>query len=131
MRLSMFVVAPVLGLAVVATAAAAPFIPQSDQQVLERLPFAASDPVMHELRALSDRLKGQPDNLPLALGLARRYLELCRVTGDPRYADYAQAALAPCWELPQPPEEVLVMDDAGSVGIKVAEKSALAKVLRE
>ena len=105
----MLVMGPVLGLAVVATAAAAPFIPQSDQQVLERLPFAASDPVMRELRALSDRLKRQPDNLPLALGLARRYLELGRVTGDPRYAGYAQAALAPWWELPQPPEEVLVM----------------------
>ena len=109
MQFLMLVMGPVLGLAVVATAAAAPFIPQSDQQVLERLPFAASDPVMRELRALSDRLKRQPDNLPLALGLARRYLELGRVTGDPRYAGYAQAALAPWWELPQPPEEVLVL----------------------
>jgi Tfp pilus assembly protein PilF len=109
MRLSMFVMAPVLGLAVVATAAAAPFIPQSDNQVLEQLPFAARDPVMRELRALSDRPKSQPDNLPLALSLARRYLELGRVTGDPRYAGYAQAALAPWWDLPQPPEDVLVL----------------------
>ena len=41
--------------------------------------------------------------------LARGYLELGRVTGDPRYAGYAQAALAPWWDLNQPPQEVLVL----------------------
>jgi tetratricopeptide (TPR) repeat protein len=109
MRLSMLVMAPVLGLAVVATAAAAPFIPQSDQQVLERLPFAASDPVTRKLRALRDQLKDQPDNLPLALTLARGYADLGRSTGDPRFLGYAQAALAPWWGLEQPPREVLLL----------------------
>jgi hypothetical protein len=55
----------------------------------------ASDPVIRELRALHGRLKDEPNNLPLALRLARGYLELGRVTGDPRYAGYAQAALTP------------------------------------
>ncbi len=32
-----------------------------------------------------------------------------RVTGDPRYAGYAQAALTPWWDLKQPPEEILVL----------------------
>jgi Tfp pilus assembly protein PilF len=94
---------------VVLRAQAAPFVPESDSQVLERLPFTASDPVIRELRALHDRLKDEPNNLPLALRLARGYLELGRVTGDPRYAGYAQAALAPWWDLNQPPEEVLLL----------------------
>jgi hypothetical protein len=87
----------------------APFIPESDSQVLEHLPFTVNDPAMGELRALRDQLKDQPDNLPLALRLARGYLELGRVTGDPRYAGYAQAALTPWWDLKQPPEEILVL----------------------
>jgi tetratricopeptide (TPR) repeat protein len=87
----------------------APFIPESDSQALERLPLPANDPVMGELRALRDQLKDQPDNLPLAVRLARGYLELGRVTGDPRYAGYAQAALNPWWDLKQPPEHILVL----------------------
>jgi hypothetical protein len=88
---------------------AAPYVPASDGQVLERLPFTASDPVMRELRALHSELNREPDNLPLALRLARGYLELGRVTGDPRYAGYAEAALTPWWQLNQPPQEVLVV----------------------
>ena len=99
----------VLVVGVVLRAQAAPFVPEFDSQVLERLPFTASDPVIRELRALHDRLKDEPNNLPLAIRLARGYLELGRVTGDPRYAGYAQAALAPWWDLNQPPEEVLVL----------------------
>jgi tetratricopeptide (TPR) repeat protein len=87
----------------------APFIPESDSQALEHLPFTANDPVMGELRALRDQLKDQPDNLPLAVRLARGYLKLGRVTGDPRYAGYAQAALNPWWDLKQPPEEIMVL----------------------
>jgi tetratricopeptide (TPR) repeat protein len=90
-------------------AIAAPFAPASDGQVLERLPFTPSDPVMRELRALHSRLTHEPDNLPLALRLAQGYLELGRVTGDPRYAGYAEAALAPWWHLEQAPQEVLVL----------------------
>jgi len=99
----------VLAAGVVLRAQAAPFVPESDRQVLERLPFAVSDPVIRELRALQGRLKDEPNNLPLALRLARGYLELGRVTGDPRYAGYAQAALTPWWDLKQPPEEILVL----------------------
>jgi predicted Zn-dependent protease len=99
----------VLAVGVVLRAQAAPFVPESDSQVLERLPFTASDPAIRELRALHGRLKDEPNNLPLALRLARGYLELGRVTGDPRYTSYAQAALAPWWDLKQPPEEILVL----------------------
>src|SRR5689334_25413056 len=37
-----------------------------------------------------------------ALGTERGYLELGRVTGDPRYAGYSEAALAPWSHLPDP-----------------------------
>lgn len=55
---------------------------RSDSQVLERLPFTPSDPVMRELGALRSQLAREPDALPLAVRLARGYLELGRVTGD-------------------------------------------------
>ena len=87
--------------AVFAPTAAEPFTPGSDQQVLERLPFAPSDPAVRELRALHGRLANGPNNLPLALRVARGYLELGRITGDPRYSGYAEGALAPWWHLDQ------------------------------
>lgn len=90
-------------------AAAAPFIPADDAQVLERLPFKPTDPGMSELMLLRVRLAQQPDSLPVAVELARRYLELGRVSGDPRYSGYAQAALAPWWALRDPPRDVLVL----------------------
>src|ERR1700730_17199526 len=90
MLLAVVLRAAVFVFAAVAPVAAAPFIPESDSQVLERLPFTPNDPVMRELNALRIELNKEPDNLPLALRLARRYLELGRVTGDPRYAGYAQ-----------------------------------------
>src|SRR5262249_32323715 len=88
---------------------AAPFFPADDAQVLERLPFKLTDPGMSELMLLRAHLAQQPENLPLAVELARRYLELGRVSGDPRYAGYAQAALSPWWSLRAPPRDVLVL----------------------
>src|SRR5215470_20074133 len=76
-----------------ATASAAPFAPQSDGQVLERLPLAPSDPVLRRLRALNGQLTRVPNDLPLAVMVAQGFSELGRVTGDPRYAGYAEAAL--------------------------------------
>jgi Tfp pilus assembly protein PilF len=90
-------------------AAAEPFVPDSDGQVLERLPFGSNDPVIRHLRLQQTRLNREPDNLPLALRLAEGYLELGRVSGDPRYGGYAQAALVPWWQLEQPPQAVLVL----------------------
>jgi tetratricopeptide (TPR) repeat protein len=90
-------------------ALAEPFLPTSDAQVLERLPYKAGDPVIAELRAERLQLSEQPDNLRLALRLARRYIELGRVNGDPRYAGYAQAALMRWWNLEVPPTQVLLM----------------------
>jgi len=95
-----------------ATASAAPFVPQADGQVLERLPLAPSDPVLRRVRALNGQLTRAPNDLPLAVMVAQAYSELGRVTGDPRYAGYAQAALAPWWSLERAPPEVLVLRGA-------------------
>ena len=109
MPLNVLTRAAAFAVAAATSAIGAPYLPESDDQVVEHLPFAATQPAMRELRVLRDRLKNEPDNLPLALRLARSYLELGRVTGDPRYAGYAQAGLAPWWNLAKPPEPVLIL----------------------
>jgi tetratricopeptide (TPR) repeat protein len=108
MSLRLLIRLAVLGVAI-APASAAPFVPESDKQVLERLPFAPDDPALRKLRALNGQLTRAPNNLPLAVMVAQGYAELGRVTGDPRYAGYAQAALAPWWDIERAPQEVLVL----------------------
>jgi tetratricopeptide (TPR) repeat protein len=92
-----------------AGATAAPYVPRSDDHVLERLPLAPTDPTARELRGLRQALAQQPGRLDLAIQLARRYTEIGRVTGDPRFAGYAQAALAGWWEQTEPPADVLLI----------------------
>jgi tetratricopeptide (TPR) repeat protein len=94
--------------ALASSAHAAPYIPKNGSQVVERLP-ARTDPAQRELSALRAALGKSPSNPALATGLARRYIELARIDGDPRYLGYAQAALAPWWNQPQPPDDVLVL----------------------
>jgi tetratricopeptide (TPR) repeat protein len=90
-------------------AVAAPFIPQSDQQVLETLTARAAEPRMRDLRDLRRALSDDPRNLDVAVRLARRYHEEAAAEGDPRYVGYAQAALAPWWGQPDPPVQARVM----------------------
>ncbi len=101
-----------LGLAALAAdlevAAAAPYRPSDDAQVLERLPSAGSKTV-RELRELHAELARSPQNLRLALLVARRDIELARGEGDPRYNGYAEAALSPWLNLPNTPTEVIVL----------------------
>jgi tetratricopeptide (TPR) repeat protein len=101
---------PVVFAAIIAGGAcAAPFQPARDDVVLETLPFRPTDPGVRRLQVLHAQLAMQPGNLAIAVELARRYVELGRVTGDPRYAGYAQAALAPWWSAPDPPRDVLML----------------------
>ncbi len=88
---------------------AAPFLPKSDSEIVERLPYTANDPAIRQLNAIRAELKQQPDNLPLALSLAQGYADLGRSTGDLRYVGYAQAALAPWWDDAAPPPQVLLL----------------------
>ena len=95
--------------ALAGAAGAAPFLPQSDRQVLEVLPARAADPRMRELRELRRELAGNPRDLDVAVRLARRYHEEVAAEGDPRYIGYAQAALAPWWNEADPPPQARVM----------------------
>jgi Tfp pilus assembly protein PilF len=90
-------------------AGAAPFTPASDDQVLERLPSRAADPIARELRDLRQQLAQRPEDVELAVRLARRSFDAVAAEGDPRYIGHAQAALAPWWALPAPPADVRVM----------------------
>ena len=88
---------------------AAPFIPNSDEQVVETLPARATDPRMREMRDLRQALRRSPRDVDVAVRLARRYYDEVAAEGDPRYIGYAQAALEPWWNQPDPPPEVRVM----------------------
>ena len=68
----------------------APYIPNSDGQVLERLPLRPNDPVAREMLQLRKQLRADPDNVDVATALARRYYEMVAEEGDPRYLGYAQ-----------------------------------------
>jgi hypothetical protein len=84
-------------------------VPKADGVVLERLPVRPGDPVARELSSLRAKLAQDPRDEDTALALAGRYFELANAEGDPRYVGYAQAALAPWWELPGPPQRLRVM----------------------
>ena len=88
---------------------AAPFVPSSDAQVLERLPSRTSDPRARELQELRSAWRGDPNNLGASVKLARAYFNAVAAEGDPRYIGYAQAALAPWWILVDAPIDVRVL----------------------
>lgn len=85
---------------------AEPFVPTDDAMILERLPTdpAGSAAALRRLRADS----GGTD-LVAALDTARSYFGVGQRSQDPRLVGYAQAALAPWWDDPQAPVEVLVL----------------------
>ena len=88
--------------------AAAPFVPTSDAQVLQRVPARVGDPRVADLQALRAAWRTNPRDPALAVPLARRYVEEAGAQGDPRYVGYAQAALAPWWNEAAPPVDVRV-----------------------
>lgn len=100
---------PILLLLVAGASGAAPRVPTSDAEVLERLPARAADPQARELRSLRAALAARPDDAALAVELAQRYYDQVAAEGDPRFVGYAQAALAPWWAQAAPPVTVRVM----------------------
>ncbi len=77
--------------------AAEPYIPQHDDEVLEKLPrllLAGAD----ELATLRRRLANEPTNTDLASQVASRYVQMGSQSGDPRYFGYARAALNTWWD---------------------------------
>jgi tetratricopeptide (TPR) repeat protein len=90
-------------------AAAEPYVPTSDAQVLATVPARAFDPRAREMVALRDTWRRNPQDVQAAVRLARRYFEQVAAEGDPRWIGYAQAALEPWWDLPDPPVPVRVL----------------------
>lgn len=90
-------------------ALARPYLPTSDAQVLERLPFRPNDPVARQMAQMRGELQRNPRNLDVAVKLANRYYGMVAEEGDPRYLGYAQAALGPWWDLAEPPIPVQVL----------------------
>ena len=89
-------------------ATAAPYIPANGSDVVERLP-RRTDPAQQELQRLRAQLAANPNNIALATMVARRHIDTARRETDPRYLGYAQAALAPWWAMPAPPNEVRLL----------------------
>jgi predicted Zn-dependent protease len=93
---------------------AAPFVPASDADTLERLSTrlgtsTAADPSSRASRAMRTLLARDPGNVDLALRVAQVYLARARSESDPRYLGQAQAVLAPWWSLADPPVPVLLL----------------------
>jgi Tfp pilus assembly protein PilF len=100
------------GLVLIAIASlvnAKPYLPASDNIILERVPYKAGDARQRELRQLSQALRATPDNVELAADLARRHIEQGRATSDPRFFGYARAALSRWWDAADAPTEILVL----------------------
>ena len=91
-----------------APAAAAPYRPHSDAQVLETLPQRPGDARWRELRDLRLAWAANPQDAAKAAELARRYVAEAMASGDPRYAGRAQAVLAPWWSDKAPPAAMRV-----------------------
>ena len=87
---------------------AAPYVPDDDAVVLERLPEQA-DPTLKALKRMRAALRVNPRNLDIAAPVAKRAIEAARTTGDPRFLGQAQAALAPWWKSGDPPMQALLL----------------------
>jgi hypothetical protein len=86
-------------------AAALPYVPASDETIVQRLPTR----IDAQTRAARRALAQAPDNLPLALQTAREAIARARRDGDPREYGNAEAALAPWWTQAAPPPAVTLL----------------------
>lgn len=83
------------------------FEPRDDEVVLRVT--ASDNATLQALRADRERLLANPENLVQALDVAQRSIEQGRLLDDPRFFGYAQAALAPWWDMDAPPHQVRVL----------------------
>jgi tetratricopeptide (TPR) repeat protein len=88
-------------------AGAEPYLPASDDTVLETLP-ARGEPG-RALRQMQARVRQNPADAAPALELARRHIELGRAASDPRHYGHAESVLAPWLRGGNPSPEALVL----------------------
>lgn len=92
-----------LALTAVASFGASPYLPQSDGEILARLPPGTSHASVPLRREATSRLD-------VALPLAQFYLGRARSSGDLRFLGYAEAVLAPWRAAATPDPSVLVLE---------------------
>lgn len=104
-------------LGAVGAAGAAPFTPQSDDEVVQKLPYRldASIRKLWQDSTVSGSPAGPTSppasaaTLAQAVQAARDAIERSRQFGDPRELGLAQAVLAPWWQLSDPPAAVRLL----------------------
>lgn len=82
---------------------AQPRTPETDGEVLERVPARANDPAARALTTLRADWRRDPTDARAASALVRHCLALFGAEGDPRHLGCAQAALGHWWAQPEPP----------------------------
>jgi tetratricopeptide (TPR) repeat protein len=93
---------------VASTASAAPYRPSDDATVLVTVPRAAAS-MQAAFRKSQNLLAANPNDLAVALDVARAAVRDGRASADPRRYGQAQAALAPWWSIPDAPMSVRVL----------------------
>ena len=88
---------------------AAPRVPASDSDVLERLPTRAGDSTARTARALREALARDSKNINVAVEAAQLHIANARRDSDPRQLGQAEAVLSPWWGEASPPIPVLVL----------------------
>ncbi|PKO87458.1 MAG: hypothetical protein CVU18_10670 [Betaproteobacteria bacterium HGW-Betaproteobacteria-12] len=84
-------------------AGAAPYTPDDDARVIERLPFRPGDANARELAELRAAMAAALGDPAPALTLAQKYFDLAMARGDPRYVGYAEAIVGRFSQQPSAP----------------------------
>ena len=87
-------------------ATAVPYLPQSDDTILEHVPARSE---LERLAPLRAAVAARPTDLEAALALATGYIGIGRRNSDPRFIAYAQSTLRPWLAQRSPPERALVL----------------------
>lgn len=80
-----------------------------DDVVVARVPARGADAGAREVERLRATLRATPLDLAAATRLARLDVTAARDRADPRFLGRAEAALAPWWDRPDPPAEVVLL----------------------
>ncbi len=83
-----------------------PYAPQSDDQILERLPKTLSLN-RDRMASIREKLAADPSNSDLASAAALGYIKMGNTESDPRFYGYARSAISPWWDQESPPASVI------------------------